>query len=218
MSLHPELTKVIRAVLPQARIEAMVLQDVPEISLYLINSDFPTHGLDPEQAMAVMREPNYWIFCWASGLVLARYILDSPQRFKGKTVIDFGCGSAVAGIAAKLAGANRVIACDIDPLALEVSRANAELNGVELEYALDWFEIEGQVDIVIVADVLYDRENLPWLQRFMARADFVLLADSRVKDFDVPPYRLVYQQTSSTVPDLDEFDEFRDVRVYEAER
>ena len=70
---------------------------------------------------------------------------------------------------------------------------------------------------MIVADVLYDRGNFPWLQRFVERADKVLIADSRVKDFDHPPYRQIARQDSCTWPDLDESAEFRDVRIYLAD-
>src|SRR5699024_2959141 len=40
------------------------------------------------------------------------------QDLVGKTVLDFGCGSGVLGIAALLLGAKEVFACDIDPQAI----------------------------------------------------------------------------------------------------
>jgi ribosomal protein L11 methyltransferase len=51
----------------------------------------------------------------------------------GMSVLDYGCGSGVLGIAAKRLGAARVVAVDVDPDALRVTRANALANGVELE-------------------------------------------------------------------------------------
>tara|TARA_B110000503_G_scaffold11168_3_gene15209 strand:- start:15585 stop:15842 length:258 start_codon:yes stop_codon:yes gene_type:complete len=45
----------------------------------------------------------------------------------------------------------------------------------------------------------------------------LLNADSRVKNFDYPPYRKIARHNSFTVPDLAESAEFRDVRVYLAE-
>jgi predicted nicotinamide N-methyase len=42
-----------------------------------------------------MQEPLYWVFCWASGQAMARYMMDNPQLIKGKRVLDFGCGSGV---------------------------------------------------------------------------------------------------------------------------
>jgi ribosomal protein L11 methyltransferase len=41
----------------------------------------------------------------------------------GMTVLDIGTGSGILAQAAKLLGATRVIACDIDPLAVEVAAA-----------------------------------------------------------------------------------------------
>lgn len=50
-----------------------------------------------------------------------------PQQ----TVVDFGCGSGILGIAALKLGAKRVIGVDIDPQAIEASTANAKRNNVE---------------------------------------------------------------------------------------
>lgn len=56
--------------------------------------------------------------------------LDANLR-PGDTVIDYGCGSGVLGIAAGLLGAARVDAFDIDPQALIATRDNARANAVE---------------------------------------------------------------------------------------
>ena len=48
----------------------------------------------------------------------------------GGTIVDYGCGSGVLGIAAALMGAHQVIAVDNDPQALEATRANAIRNRV----------------------------------------------------------------------------------------
>ncbi len=52
------------------------------------------------------------------------------QALNGKTVIDFGCGSGILAIAALKLGADRVIALDHDPQALEATEDNARKNGV----------------------------------------------------------------------------------------
>ena len=49
---------------------------------------------------------------------------------EGKTVIDFGCGSGILGIAALKLGAKEVIGIDIDPQALLASQDNANRNEV----------------------------------------------------------------------------------------
>jgi ribosomal protein L11 methyltransferase len=48
----------------------------------------------------------------------------------GRTLIDYGCGSGILGIAALKLGAAHVIAVDLDPQALIATRDNAVRNGV----------------------------------------------------------------------------------------
>jgi ribosomal protein L11 methyltransferase len=47
-----------------------------------------------------------------------------------RSVLDFGCGSGVLGIAAALLGADRVACVDYDPQAVWATEQNAERNGV----------------------------------------------------------------------------------------
>jgi ribosomal protein L11 methyltransferase len=54
----------------------------------------------------------------------------TQQDLRGKTVLDYGCGSGVLAIAALLLGAERAVCIDIDPQALQATRDNAESNGV----------------------------------------------------------------------------------------
>lgn len=212
--IESDLSKSLTAIIPQASLETFLLDTKPKIELSLINADYPKGRLPDEIALKLMENPLYWAFCWASGAVLAQYILNNKNEFTGKRVIDFGSGSGVVAIAATLAGAREVIACDIDPLALDAARHNAELNGVSLTYRQDFEVINGQIDIIIAADVLYDRDNYPWLEKFSQRAQNVLIADSRVKNFNFPTYQLVETQDACTLPDLDESEEFRTVRIY----
>ena len=116
------------------------------------------------------------------------------------------------------AGAAEVVACDLDPLALEACRANAELNGVELSYSADFFQEEDRFDLIIVADVLYDRANLPLLDQFLTRGRQALVADSRVRDFQHPLYTRLAVLDACTWPDLAEPAEFRNVSLYHAIR
>jgi len=212
------LSQRLAEIVPGAALEIVSLPDVPELRLLLLAGDYPQGDLTPTAMQRIMDNPLYWVFCWASGQVLARCLLEHPAAVRDKRVLDFGCGSGVVAIAAARAGAREVIACDIDPLALAATGYNAWLNRVELVPSGNFFDIEGEIDLIIVADVLYDRENFPWLQRFVERAPRVLVADSRVKQFDHSPYRAIDRRQSCTLPDLDESAEFRDVRIYLAEQ
>ncbi len=52
------------------------------------------------------------------------------HSFQGLTVVDYGCGSGVLGIAAAIKGADKVICIDNDPQARIATRDNAERNRV----------------------------------------------------------------------------------------
>jgi ribosomal protein L11 methyltransferase len=54
---------------------------------------------------------------------------------RGDAVLDYGCGSGILAIAARRLGAGAVVALDIDPAALEASRANALANAAEIAVA-----------------------------------------------------------------------------------
>lgn len=212
------LTTEIRKTLPAARIVPVTLPDCSGLRLYLLAEDFPQGPLSPAEMDAALNEPAYWIFCWASGLALARRILREPGLVRGRKVLDFGAGSGVVACAAAQAGAREVVACDIDPASLAATAANADLNGVKVRTAADFFTLAEDFDLVLAADVLYDRANHPFLAAFLERAPEVLVADSRVKNLQVPPYVLCGEEDAMTLPDLNEFDEFRRVRFYAGRR
>ena len=54
----------------------------------------------------------------------------SEIEFNGKSVFDFGCGTAILSIVAALEGAEKIIGVDIQPEAIENSYEHAEMNGV----------------------------------------------------------------------------------------
>jgi len=73
-----------------------------------------------------------------------------------KTIIDYGCGSGILGIAGLLLGANNMIGIDIDPQAVEATQANAERNHIDpsrIEVKLPPYKSSTQADIV-VANIL----------------------------------------------------------------
>jgi len=75
-----------------------------------------------------------------STLEMARMLDVRP----GEEVLELGCGCGVLAMAAALAGADRVVATDLDPLALEATMANARQNGFEGRIearAGSWFQV-----------------------------------------------------------------------------
>lgn len=204
--------------LDDASISAQALPQCPEIKLWLVDPIPMQRPFSQDEILAIQAYPAYWAFCWASGQVLARHILDNPELVRNKRIMDFGAGSGIVAIACIMAGAKQVIACDIDPDALLSCVENAKLNQVEFELHGDLFQFDQEIDLLIAADVLYDKANLPLLDVFLEKAPDVLVADSRVKNFHFPPYQAIGQVDSFTVPDLDELDEFRLVNLYKASR
>jgi predicted nicotinamide N-methyase len=211
MSAPASLQGALSELLGDARLVAETLPG-SDIALWLIDAGNMDRAFSPEETRRILEEPPYWCFCWASGLVLARWLAERPEWVRGKRVLDFGAGSGVAAIAAAKAGAAEVVACDLDPLAL------AALNGVTLDYSEDFFAEADRYDLILVADVLYDRANLPLLDHFLSRGRQALVADSRVKDFQHPLYRRLALLDGCTWPDLAEPAEFREVSLYHALR
>jgi predicted nicotinamide N-methyase len=209
------LNPLIKTMLHDAFVSAQPLPQCSDIQLYLVDPSTMQRAFSLDEIRSIWDNTAYWAFCWASGQVLAKYILDNPAIVKGKKILDFGTGSGVVAIAAMKAGAKSVIACDIDQDALLSCEANAQLNNVQFELSDDLFNIKDKdIDLLIAADVLYDRENLAFLDTFFDFAPEVLLADSRIKDFQHQNYQHIQKVESFTVPDLDELDEFRWVNLY----
>lgn len=196
-----------------ARLEPQTLPDCGGLQLALINADFPTGPLPPDVMHAVVANPAYWAFCWGSGLALARYLLDHPEIVGGLRVLDLGSGSGVAGIAAAMAGAKQVIACDTDNHAQLATRHNAALNTINLEL-VDDFTAVAPFDAVLMADVLYDKANLPLLELAQSTAKRVWVADSRIASLDSPGFELTATLSALTLPNLGEFDEFGTTRIW----
>jgi ribosomal protein L11 methyltransferase len=67
----------------------------------------------------------------------------------GERVLDYGCGSGILAIAAAKLGAAQVDAVDLDPQAVETTRANASANGVELRAAAPDALPAADYDIVV---------------------------------------------------------------------
>jgi predicted nicotinamide N-methyase len=123
----------------------------------------------------------YWAELWPSAVELARVV--ARRDLAGVRVVELGCGLALPSIAAALGGA-RVLATDWSPDALRFARLNAERTGVEVETLLvPWGDPEAlreraPFDLVLAADVLYERRNTDLLLPLLPRlAPEVLLAD-----------------------------------------
>jgi predicted nicotinamide N-methyase len=158
---------------------------VPEFKLWLATEYVPIWQATEAWLEEQNVDPPYWAFCWPGGQAVARYLLDNPERVRGKKVIDFAAGSGVSSMAAARAGATEVIANDIDLLSLIAAKLNAEANGLSVATnAEDWLagaDATPDTDVVIAGDVCYEREMsvraLAWLRGHANAGRLVLLGD-----------------------------------------
>jgi predicted nicotinamide N-methyase len=126
----------------------------------------------------------FWGYVWPAAISLARYILSNESLVKGKSVLDFGCGSGVVSIAAAKAKAHSIIANDIDATALHIAEKNFKVNGVTCEsesrnLLLNSNEIKP--DLIFVVEMFYERSTAEALFSFLMqhckRGAEVIIAD-----------------------------------------
>jgi predicted nicotinamide N-methyase len=126
----------------------------------------------------------YWAELWPSGVALARAL--DGRALRGAAVVELGCGLGLPSIVAARAG-GRVLATDWSRAALSLLEDNAMHNGVTVQtMAVDWTRPDellarGPFPLVLAADVLYERRNVPvlldLLPRLVAPAGEIWLAD-----------------------------------------
>lgn len=144
-------------------------------------------------------DPPFWAYAWAGGAALALYLRDHRQTVAGRSVLDFGAGSGLVGIAAAKAGAAAVLAFEPDPLGQTALALNAEANGVRITSA----NADAEADIVLAGDVFYDADvaarTLPTLAAHAARGATVLVGDPFRRDL---PRDRLEQIGAYDVPDM----------------
>ncbi len=114
----------------------------------------------------------YWADLWPSARILASTIV--RERGAGRRLLELGCGLGLPTIAAMQAGFD-VTATDYYDDALHVTRGNVKRNlgrepHVRLVNWREWPDDLGQFDVVIAADVLYEKEYALLVAECIARA------------------------------------------------
>jgi ribosomal protein L11 methyltransferase len=131
--------------------------------------DLPSVVIDPGRAFGTGSHPT------------TQLCLELLSGIEPGSLLDIGCGSGVLAIAGARLGHRPVIAVDADPVAVESTRANADLNGVSLEAAVLDALVDPlpAVDVVVANVLLAPVEHL--LTRIEARAVVTsgYLADER---------------------------------------
>lgn len=166
------------------------------------------HGAKPQSGvwrLAGDGAAPYWAWAWPGGVALAQHLLSVPQSLAGRRALDLGTGSGLVAIAAKLAGAAKIVACDIDPNALVAARLNAALNETEIDF-LESDPLDGPVpdtDIILIGDFFYAADLAArvcaFLDRCHAHGVEILIGD--IGRPALPRHRLV-QMSSWPVADF----------------
>ena len=154
-----ELTSEGRAAFVREHTELVAVPLVPSIRLYTATELVPLWRATSAWLIDHGVEVPFWCAPWAGGQALARWVLDHPAVVEGRDVLDFGAGSGLVGIAAAKAGARRVRAVDLDPLAIVACALNAEANGVaDIVGAIVLDLVGGAVEesVVLAGDVWYE--------------------------------------------------------------
>jgi predicted nicotinamide N-methyase len=145
---------------------------VPEITLRLAEESLPIWQKTEDELGELNVPPPFWAFAWAGGQAVSRYLLDHPEICRGRTVLDIGAGSGISAIAAAKTGAARVLAADIDGLAVAACAINAEANAAAIETTdADLLTGEPPADcIIIVGDLFYERQLAARVVQYIDRA------------------------------------------------
>jgi ribosomal protein L11 methyltransferase len=111
-----------------------------------------------------------------------RLTLELLQALRPASVLDVGCGSGVLSIAAAKLGFAPVVAWDVDEVAVEVTRANARANGVEVAAR----HADALVDELPAAEVAVANVALDVIERLLPRLLAARLVASGYLECDEP--------------------------------
>lgn len=99
-------------------------------------------------------------------------------------VLDVGCGSGILGIAALLVGARRVVAIDVDPIAVRTARENAAVNDVAIEASATPITEVDDAFALVVANIRTE-VLIPMADALVARAqEWLVLSGLLVEEED----------------------------------
>ncbi len=99
--------------------------------------------------------------------------LAALQELEPQSLLDVGCGSGVLAVAAALLAFEPVVAIDVEAPSVEATRANAIVNGVDLEVRL-----VGPTDRLPPANVVLANISLDSVEALGARIDCTTLVTS----------------------------------------
>jgi ribosomal protein L11 methyltransferase len=143
----------------------------------------PSWETPPPGSLAVVIDPGraFGTGAHATTRLCVELLAELEQR---GSLLDIGCGSGVLAIAAARLGYGPIVAIDDDPVAVEVTRANAAANGVELEARL----VDALRNPLPTADVAVANVLLAPVEKILGRLDSAVAITSGYLAGEVPAH------------------------------
>jgi len=212
----------------------MLVEQVVELPLGRVALEKPRSADDLISEADFVNDDRlpYWADLWPSATVLATYLEHHPVAAPRPRALELGCGLGLVTVAATRAGYD-VLATDYYEDATRFAARNALRSaGREPEVRMvDWRDFPGDLgrfDLVLAADVLYERSYAPLVAEAIARSlapgGRALVADQgrvalgeflqELKKHRLAP-RIVHHETRPTDPPAPEGSAVHSITVYE---
>jgi ribosomal protein L11 methyltransferase len=123
---------------------------------------------------------------------------------KGKSVLDYGCGTGVLGIYAAVLGAKNVLGVDIDDWCVENTLENIGLNHIETMEVrkADIFDLDETIYDIILANINYNilEKNMAHITKRLSKGGHLLLSGLLDSDLEnmkkiAENNNVIYQQS-----------------------
>lgn len=202
----------IARLVPDAKLVWRELEECRGLGGYLLEEEAALRPLPAELASKVADSPPFWALLWPSGQALCRILASDPLLVTNTRVLDFGCGCGLVACAAAAGGAETILAVDLDPLARTAARVNANRNRVSIDIKPE--ASLASADLLLLADVLYDEDQLQGLYGMQLSLPEVFVVDSRLRKLEWEGFSYLGECSGQALPDLDPQREFGRLRFW----
>lgn len=137
--------------------------------------------------VATPQHDPFGVVLWPGAKLAAQLLSSNADALRGRTVLALGAGTGLEALSAARLGASRVLACDVNPLALALLRHGAERAGLAVETrTLDLFDEADALpaaDVLLCSDLLYNPDLAHQVGRRVGEA--LAAADERASELSL---------------------------------